>query len=240
MAADYYKQGTQAASTEVLDPVCGMTISSEDAAGTQTYRGTTYYFCNPGCLEKFKADPERYLPAVTTMEPPATTGGQAEYTCPMDPEVRQPGPGACPKCGMALEPATLAPAKTRTEYTCPMHPEIVRSEPGSCPICGMALETREITTDEVNPELLDMRRRFWISVALTIPILALMVSEMLPGRPLQTLLGPAALLWSQFVCHAGGCMGRLALLRSWLAIDREPPSEHVHPYRTWHRRSVSL
>ncbi|HEU0138522.1 MAG TPA: copper-translocating P-type ATPase, partial [Bryobacteraceae bacterium] len=123
----------------------------------------------------------------------------AEYTCPMDPEVRQLGPGACPKCGMALEPVTVALPQTRTQYTCPMHPEIVRDEPGNCPICGMALEPRSIVIEEDNPELRDMTRRFWISAALTLPILALMVSEMLPGKPLQMLLSPAALTWGQFL-----------------------------------------
>src|ERR1039458_4300570 len=64
------------------------------------------------------------------------------YVCPMCAEVRQIGPGPCPKCGMALEPESPALPSTKTEYTCPMHPEIVRAEPGSCPICGMALEPR--------------------------------------------------------------------------------------------------
>src|SRR5262249_1982376 len=75
---------------------------------------------------------------------------------------------------------------------------IVRSEPGSCPICGMALEPREVSLEEVNPELVDMTRRFWISAVLTLPVLAFMISEMLPGKPLQTLLGPEALLSTQF------------------------------------------
>ena len=80
-----------------------------------------------------------------------------------------------------------------------MHPEVVRPEPGSCPICGMALEPRTTTVDEDNPELRDMMRRFWSSVALTSPILLLMVSEMLPGKPLQTWLGPQAVIWAQFL-----------------------------------------
>jgi P-type Cu+ transporter len=67
------------------------------------------------------------------------------YTCPMHPEVRRQGPVACPKCGMALEPAAVSVPRTRVEYTCPMHPQIVRDEPGSCPICGMALEPRTVT-----------------------------------------------------------------------------------------------
>src|SRR5688572_7785771 len=77
---------------------------------------------------------------------------EREYTCPMDPEVRQKGPGACPKCGMALEPVDVAPI-TKVEWTCPMHPEIVRDAPGSCPICGMALEPRTATLEDENPEL---------------------------------------------------------------------------------------
>jgi P-type Cu+ transporter len=104
----------------------------------------------------------------------ATPTKSAEYVCPMDPEVRAGQPGPCPKCGMALEPEVpLAPA-TRVEYTCPMHPEIVCPEPGSCPVCGMALEPRTVTLEEeANPELQQMSRRFWISVALTIPVLVL-------------------------------------------------------------------
>ena len=85
------------------------------------------------------------------------------YTCPMHSEVRQRGPGTCPKCGMALEPVVAGP---RTEWTCPMHPQIVRDAPGSCPICGMALEPRTVGADDgPNPELVDMTRRFWIGLA---------------------------------------------------------------------------
>jgi YHS domain-containing protein len=171
---------------EVLDPVCGMTISPNDAVGHVDYYGQTYYFCSQSCLDQFRATPEAFLgdrPATPTT--PADM--EREYTCPMDPEVRQKGPGACPKCGMALEPVDVTPV-TRTEWTCPMHPEIVRDAPGACPICGMALEPRVVTIEERNPELDDMTRRFWWSTALTAPMLALMISEFLPGRPLQTLI----------------------------------------------------
>src|SRR6516165_2872423 len=93
----------------------------------------------------------------------------ASYTCPMHPEVRSTNSGACPKCGMALEPVTAAAPAGKTEYVCPMHPEIVRSEPGHCPICGMALEPRTASLEESNPELIDMTRRLWVSVALASP-----------------------------------------------------------------------
>ena len=86
------------------------------------------------------------------------------------------------------------------EYTCPMHPEIVRDRPGSCPICGMALEPRTPTLDEPeNTELADMQRRFWISLALTVPVFLLSMSEMLPGQPLQHALGHSTLSITQFV-----------------------------------------
>ncbi|MGD0599802.1 MAG: heavy metal translocating P-type ATPase [Terriglobales bacterium] len=110
-------------------------------------------------------------------------GGSAKdtrvYVCPMCPEVRQIGPGPCPKCGMALDPESPALPASKTEYTCPMHPEIVRAEAGSCPICGMALEPRTVTVEEANPELRDMTRRFWISLALTVPLLAIAMGSML-------------------------------------------------------------
>ena len=111
-------------------------------------------------------------------QPPAE---QANYVCPMCPQVRASKPGPCPSCGMALEPETPL-AATRTEYTCPMHPEIVRPGPGSCPICGMALEPRTVTAiEEENPELRDMTRRFWVSLALTVPLLAFAMLVMAVG-----------------------------------------------------------
>src|SRR5260370_32270116 len=102
-----------------IDPVCGMKVDPARAAGHVEHNGTTYYFCGKGCVAKFTADPDRYLsgqrdamPAVSqpialvrrapapTIPPPQS----ARYTCPMHPEVISEGPGACPKCGMALEP----------------------------------------------------------------------------------------------------------------------------------------
>jgi Cu+-exporting ATPase len=130
------------------------------------------------------------------------------YVCPMCPEARQIGPGPCPKCGMALEPESPALPATKREYTCPMHPEIVRAEPGNCPICGMALEPRTVTVkEEENPELRDMTRRFWISLALTAPLLAIAMGGMLwphrfmasswnRGLPwLELLLATPVVLW---------------------------------------------
>lgn len=132
---------SNAAADVFVDPVCGMTVQPADAAGTLEYKGHTYFFCSKNCLERFKLRPEEFLQSETR---PAADSPGVEYVCPMHPEVRQAGPGPCPKCGMALEPATLSAPVNRVEYTCPMHPEIIRDQPGSCPICGMTLEPREV------------------------------------------------------------------------------------------------
>ncbi len=192
----------QDSSSLAIDPVCGMRVDPTKArGGSFIYQEHTYYFCNPRCRDKFQANPEHYLSPKTDQGEPAA-GSAPEpgtfYVCPMDPEVREEQPGACPKCGMALEPEVLTPT-ARTEFVCPMHPEIVRSEPGSCPICGMALEPRTLyDAPPDNPELRDMTRRFWISAGLTLPVLVLGMADMLPGQPLQTLVPPKASAWIQF------------------------------------------
>jgi len=177
-----------------------MTVEEDSAAGSYAHGGTTYYFCNVHCLDRFKEDPAKYLAGDSHRhdEPVRESPPGAVYTCPMDPEVRQSKPGACPKCGMALEPLTVAPAATRTEYVCPMHPEIVRPAPGACPICGMALEPRTVTLEEeANPELVEMTRRFWVSAAVTAPIFFFAMSDLIPGQPLQRLLSFGFLNWLQ-------------------------------------------
>ena len=182
----------------------------EPAADTPSYEheDQEYYFCCDHCLESFREDPQRYLtPSPTTTQPRSAVAvaengaeSSAIHTCPMHPDVRQEGPGFCPDCGMALEPAVPAGSATKTEYTCPMHPEVVRQEPGSCPHCGMALEPRTVTAeDEANPELIDMSRRFWISLVLTLPVFVLAMTEMLPGHPLQRALGESMIVWLQFL-----------------------------------------
>jgi Cu+-exporting ATPase len=123
-----------------------------------------------------------------------------EYTCPMHPEVRQPGPGACPKCGMTLEPVSGPAPPSRTEYVCPMHAQIVRPAPGACPICGMTLEPRVASAgEEGNAELLDMSRRFWVGLGITAPLLILVMADFLPGRPLERLASARALQWLELV-----------------------------------------
>ena len=121
-----------------------------------------------------------------------------DYTCPMHPEVHSASSGVCPKCGMALEAATIVARTIRTQYTCPMHPQIVRDEPGNCPICGMTLEPLTATIKESNPELDSMTRRLWVCAALTLPLFAIMISDILPGHDLQRLLKGQLLGWCEF------------------------------------------
>ena len=187
------------------DPICGMTVDPNNAAGKHEHNGQTYYFCSQHCLTKFREDPDKFLgekphAAHARVEPAPQSETARAYICPMDPEVRESKPGGCPKCGMALEPETLAAPATRTEYVCPMHPEIVRDEPGSCPICGMALEPRTVSLeDEPNPELVDMTRRFWMSAALTLPIALLALTEFLPNKPIHSRFSPHVLNWLQLI-----------------------------------------
>ena len=198
------------------DPVCGMTVNPSSARHKFEREGKTFYFCCAGCLEKFKADPQKYLSAkpqsslVTlgaapakampagVVTAPAVAAKAGNYVCPMCPEVKAAKPGPCPKCGMALE--AEMPAVARTEYTCPMHPQIIRYEPGSCPICGMALEPRTVSRgEEENPELREMTRRFWVNVALTIPLLVIAMADMLPGMPVERAIRPGWLAWIELL-----------------------------------------
>ncbi len=153
--------GTRPPAT-VRDPVCGMQVDPLKSPHRFERDGTSWHFCSAGCRTRFAADPERYLndkPAATM--PPAKPG--AIYTCPMHPEVRQVGPGACPICGMALEP------------------EDATAETGP------------------NPELADMTRRFWIAVALAVPVVLLENGMHLLGHPFNALVPPALNVWLQLL-----------------------------------------
>jgi Cu+-exporting ATPase len=210
------------------DPVCGMTVDPANAA-TVEHEGTKFYFCCQGCATKFRADPGKYLQPKQTaplIKLITKEGSKADYTCPMHPEVHNAGLGSCPKCGMALEPATIEAPASRTEYTCPMHPQIVRDAPGSCPICGMALEPRTVSADDENPELVSMTRRFWIGVALTLPLLAVMVSDILPNHPIQHLLSGALLGWIEFALATPVVLwaGWPFFERAWQSVVHRSPN----------------
>jgi P-type Cu+ transporter len=203
------------------DPVCGMNVNREQPrGGSLEYQGQTFYFCNPKCRERFSADPLKYLNPTTDTSAahPAAAGpsgaGQGAqelatraqvYVCPMDPEVRQSTPGACPKCGMALEPEHPVES-SRTEWVCPMHPDVVKPAPGSCPICGMGLEPRTITVEQDNPELRDMSRRFRVAVALSAPLLLLVMGDMLLDHAISRLLPGRLRGWLELALATPVCL----------------------------------
>ena len=166
----------------LVDPVCGMTVA-EDSANRYQFEDVEYLFCCAGCQNKFSDDPAGYLSGKAQKDAAmAEPIPGALYICPMDPEIEQDHPGSCPICGMALEVASAPVLNTRTEYTCPMHPEIVQDHPDSCPKCGMALEPRTIEIEERNEELIDMSRRFWVGLVLSLPVFLLaMVTDLVPG-----------------------------------------------------------
>jgi Cu+-exporting ATPase len=180
-----------------IDPVCGMTVDPDTAEFYCEYKGKTYYFCCEHCLEKFRRHPDSFLNG-TKKEKRSVQEG-TPYTCPMHPEVQETEPVPCPKCGMALEPASFS-FSLKTEWTCPMHPEIVQDEPGNCPKCGMALEPRSVMPEETeNPELADMRIRFKVSSVFTIPVVFIAMHHMIPGFSLERFISPEILRALEFL-----------------------------------------
>ncbi|MGE3404304.1 MAG: heavy metal translocating P-type ATPase [Vicinamibacterales bacterium] len=173
------------------DPVCGMTVDPARTAHHAEHEGQTFHFCSAGCRTKFLADPVRY--AGPGGAPPAAGTGSccsshAHHAAPAHTAHETHAPAGA---------AAAAPAPAGALWTCPMHPEVQQDGPGACPICGMALEPMVPTGDEDNPELRDMSRRMWVSLALTAPILLMMLAEWLPGGLLARLLPGAAMTWAQ-------------------------------------------
>ena len=147
------------------------------------------------------------------------------YVCPMDPEVRESKPGACPKCGMALEPEVV-------QYTCPMHPQIVQGQAGNLSDlrhgAGAAHHCWRMPHEEDDSELRSMTRRFWTGVALSVPLLILSMGSMWEGGPLHSV--PASILnWIQLVLATPVVLvGRLAVFSTWLEFHSQSLSQHVH------------
>jgi len=209
----------------LIDPICGMTVKPETAAGSLEVGGETVYFCSKGCLEKFKkqsetpkvqpvmiqlgrkkvadADFETHVDPVCKMivQPQTAAGnfdyrGTTYYFCAVSclNKFRQN-----PEKFLSAEakPEPMSDEKD-VEYTCPMHPEIVQIGAGTCPKCGMALEPSVISLeDKPDPEYTDMKRRFWISAALTLPVFILAMAEMLPN--FHAVVSPKTSLWIQFL-----------------------------------------
>lgn len=183
------------------DPVCGMIVDPAAGKPSADHAGHTYHFCCEGCRTKFLADPGAYLTAkdpVCGMTVDRATAkhflkheGQKHYFCSDGCKSKF---SAAPDRYLGDRPAA-EPMPKGTQYTCPMHPEIVQEGPGDCPLCGMALEPMTPSVnDGPNPELVDFTRRFWVSAALSIPLLLLTMGPML-GMPVRGWLGERPSAW---------------------------------------------
>lgn len=175
------------ASPAVKDPVCGMDVDPATSEHHVEYDGSTYHFCSGHCQARFEANPGQYVDAQSGVETAASapSSGEAdvEYTCPMHPEIRQMGPGACPICGMALEPV------------------MVSADMGP------------------SSELLDMTRRFWVAVALSIPVVILeMGGHLIPA--VQDVVSPKASAWLQLVLATPVVLwaGWPFFVRGWVSV----------------------
>ncbi|MFD1985254.1 heavy metal translocating P-type ATPase [Mesorhizobium newzealandense] len=186
----------------VRDPVCGMVVAPAASKPTAERDGHLYHFCSEGCRAKFVAEPEKFLTAtdpVCGMTVDRATArhffrheGQGFYFC-----------SAGCQAKFEAEPqkylggrAAPQPMPKGTQYTCPMHPEIIRDKPGSCPKCGMALEPMGVPSGDEgpNPELVDFTRRFWVSAALSVPLLIVAMAPML-GLTFQAFASERTMVW---------------------------------------------
>lgn len=199
-----------------IDPVCGMSIDPKTAAASYDYEGKTYYFCAVRCKERFAADPDSFLQSPS--ESDLLGAVQAD--------------GVMRDATHSSSKSEIRNPHSQIEFTCPMHPEIVQIGPGSCPICGMALEPKEITLHDVpDQEYLDMKRRFWSSVPLTLPVFILAMAEMfvdfnsiIPSWPhgrasyvslwIQFVLATPVVLWAGFPFFE----------RAWASIKNVSPN----------------
>ena len=255
---------------QIIDPVCGMTVDTATTQLSYEHEGSTYYFCNPRCREKFVADPAQYMarqPTSITAGPsmaspmqeqsqvidpvckmevdPATAewsydhAGQTYYFCARicyEKFSVEPQAYLAPKLvslgGLSAKPSIPAMPQqsnvaAKQEYFCPMDPEVISDKPGACPKCGMALEPRVVQLDEgENPELVDMKRRFWICLALTIPVFLLAMSDMIPGQPVQHLLGHKTVTWMQLVLATPVVLwgGWPFFQRGWASVVNRSPN----------------
>ncbi len=151
------------------DPVCGMEVDPDDSKFSFRLKNETYFFCSSSCRGKFIETPAKFI--TPPKEEPDNTHdhGQHEKT-----------------------------GSEAGEYTCPMHPEVIQPDPGNCPICGMALERKRVEAgEETNQELIDMTRRFWVSLVLTVPVFLIAMAEIIPGGLVT--LSTETLIWVQLI-----------------------------------------
>ena len=151
---------------KVKDPVCGMIITPKPERSV-TFEGTTYYFCNPKCVEKFKADPAKYVAAKPAPSPPPAEAG-TKYTCPMHPEIVRDAPGACPICGMALEPMTPSAVVEANPELADMTRRLVLAAALTVPLFVLAMS--DLVPGDPIGHLLSMQVRTWVELALATPV----------------------------------------------------------------------
>jgi Cu+-exporting ATPase len=202
------------------DVICGMQVDPAKAAGTTEHEGRTYYFCSKGCLQRFQADPRKYLDPAYRPGMHAMHAAPAPLTAsaPLTLVKHRPAPSETP------HHASTGPER---QYTCPMHPEVRQRGPGSCPICGMALEPLEASLEEgPNHELIEMTRRFWWSLVLTAPILAFMASGLLPGQSLHRAFPAGAMRWIEFALATPVVLwgGWPFYVRGWASVINRSPN----------------
>ena len=214
---------------EFVDPVCGMTVDAMTGF-SETRDGKTIHFCSQHCLKKFRSSPREkadccHSVAISDPHQPTMNHGQspnAKYFCPMCEKIESTEQTDCPRCGMSLESTGIATPTTTTIYTCPMHPEIEQGTPGPCPICGMDLEPKFVTveTSEDDSELNSMLRRFWVAVALSVPVFSLAMLPMLGVDAEGWFGGPHVSRWIQFALATPVVLwcGGPFFLRGWRSI----------------------
>ncbi|MCO8123276.1 heavy metal translocating P-type ATPase [Stieleria sp. TO1_6] len=179
-------------SETAIDPVCGMTVDPA-TAGHHEHAGKDYFFCSAGCQQKFAADPQGVLAARAEKE--AAKAAQANPAS---------GGGCCHGGGSSTRSAPQLTSKPATDdsavYTCPMHPEIEQVGPGDCPICGMDLEPKfvDVSASADDQQYLDMKRRFWVGVGLSLPLMVIAMGPMI-GLNLGEWISERASAWLQLV-----------------------------------------
>lgn len=235
--------------TQTIDPICGMTVKPETAAGSFARNGQIYYFCSKSCLTKFieQTTAEETMPSTS----PAT--GNLDPVCGMTVDPKTAAANfdykgetyyfCCKSClnKFQADPESFLNKKiadktinlpnsieTNVEYTCPMHPEVVKIGTGSCPLCGMALEPTvfSLETTDDNHELRDMTKRFWICAALTLPILVAAMGEMIAGNPISAFVAPQSLAWMQFLLATFVVLwgGWPFFERGWASVINQSPN----------------
>lgn len=194
---------------KAIDPVCHMTVSPGKAAGSAEYDGRRYFFCSKRCVERFGENPQSYDISARKITQDKAEAGEA-------PALRQ-------MRGDGSEASGLRPSGDAGVYVCPMDLEVRSNQPGLCYVCGMALELERPESSaaaEGDGELADMSKRFWAALALTVPVVALSLGEMIPGlepagvvpsvylRAAQLLLSAPVVLWC----------GKQFFVRAWLSL----------------------